>query len=58
VADLEQELKSGAMHVKLRSAVDVARGRPSLPACPTCGEQAEMLVRARGHVACANCAGA
>jgi len=58
VADLEQELKSGAMHVKLRSAVDVARGRPALPACPTCGEQAEMLVRARGHVACANCAGA
>lgn len=57
VADLEQELKSGAMHVKLRAAVDVARGRPALPGCPTCGAESELLVRARGHVACANCAG-
>lgn len=57
VADLEQELKSGAMHVKLHSSVDVARGKPSLPGCPTCGAEAELLVRARGHVACANCAG-
>jgi len=58
VADLEQELKSGAMHVKVRSRVDVARGRPALPGCPTCDSPAEMLVRARGHVACARCAGA
>jgi len=57
VADLEQELKSGAMHVKVRSLVDVARGRPALPACPTCGRPAEILVRARGHVACVMCAG-
>lgn len=56
VADLEQELKSGAMHVKVRSLVDVARGRPALPGCPTCGTPAEMLVRAHGHVACARCA--
>jgi hypothetical protein len=56
VADLEQELKAGAMHVKLRGPVDVARGRPALPACPTCGTPAEMLVRAHGHVACARCA--
>ena len=56
VADLEQELKSGAMHVKVRSLVDVARGKPALPACPTCGAAAEMLVRAKGHVACAQCA--
>jgi len=56
VADLEQELKAGAVHVKVRSLVDVARGRPALPACPTCGAGAEMLVRLRGHVACALCA--
>jgi len=56
VADLEQELKAGAVRVKLRSQVDVARGRPALPACPTCGTPAEMLVRAHGHVACARCA--
>lgn len=56
VADLEQELRSGAVHVKLKVPVDVARGRPALPNCPTCKEPAEMLVRARGHVACANCA--
>jgi hypothetical protein len=56
VAEIEQELKSGAMHVKVRATVDVARGRPALPACPTCGRSAEILVRARGHVACAMCA--
>ena len=56
VADLEQELRSGAMHVKLKVTVDVARGRPSLPACPGCGRPAEMLVRARGTACCAACA--
>ncbi|HEV2106090.1 MAG TPA: hypothetical protein VGU27_10205, partial [Candidatus Eisenbacteria bacterium] len=56
VADLEQELRAGAVHVKARSLVDVARGRPALPGCPTCGQPAEMLVRAHGHVACAACA--
>ncbi len=56
VAELEQELKAGAVHVKLKATVDVARGRPALPACPNCGASAEMLVRARGHVACAQCA--
>lgn len=56
VADLEQELKSGAVRVKVHSLVDVARGRPALPACPNCGAPAEMLVRAHGHVACALCA--
>ena len=55
VATIEQELRSGAMHVKLKSAVDVARGRPGLPACPTCGAPAEMLVRARGTACCAAC---
>ena len=30
VAELEQELRSGAMHVKLRAAVDVARDRKSV----------------------------
>lgn len=56
VLDLEQELKAGAVHVRLASEVDVARGRPALPACPTCGAPAEMLVRARGSVACVRCA--
>lgn len=56
VAEIEQELRSGAMHVKVRARVDVARGRPAMPACPTCGRSAEILVRARGHVACAMCA--
>jgi len=56
VADLEQELRSGAVRVRLRSRVDVARGRPELPACPSCGNPAEMLVRAHGAVACARCA--
>lgn len=56
VLKLEQELKAGAVHVRLQSLVDVARGRPALPACPTCGTPAEMLVRARGSVACVRCA--
>lgn len=56
VADLEQELRSGAMHVKLKVTVDVARGRPAMPACPGCGRPAEMLVRARGTACCAACA--
>ena len=57
VADLEQELRSGAVHVRLEARVDVARGVPELPACPTCGSRAEMLVRVRGTVACVRCAG-
>jgi len=56
VADLEQELRAGAVRVRLTSRVDVARGRPALPACPGCGAPAEMLVRARGSVACVRCA--
>jgi hypothetical protein len=56
VADLEQELRSGAMRVKVKGPVDVARGRPALPPCPSCGRPAEMLVRARGTVCCAACA--
>lgn len=56
VARIEQELKAGAVHVRLVSQVDVARGKPALPACPTCGAPAEMLVRARGSVACVRCA--
>ena len=56
VAELEQELRAGAVHVRLTSRVDVARGRPALPRCPTCGEEAEMLVRSHGTVACAKCA--
>jgi hypothetical protein len=56
VADLEQELRAGAVHVRLAARVDVARGVPELPACPTCGSRAEMLVRARGTVACVRCA--
>lgn len=55
VAELEQELRAGAVHVRVVSHVDVARGRPSLPACPGCGSPAEMLVRARGAVACERC---
>ncbi len=57
VAEIEQELRFGAVHVKLRSQVDVARGRPAPPACPSCGRRAEMLVRSHGHVACESCAG-
>ena len=56
VADLEQELRAGAVRLRLASRVDVARGRPALPACPRCGAPAEMLVRARGGVACEHCA--
>lgn len=56
IADLEQELRSGAVHVRLTSRVDVARGRPAQPACPSCGAAAEMLVRVRGSVACERCA--
>jgi hypothetical protein len=56
VADLEQELRAGAVHVRLTSRVDVARGRPALPGCPTCGAPAEMLVRSRSSVACVQCA--
>jgi hypothetical protein len=55
VADLEQELRAGAIRLRLTSRVDVARGRPALPACPGCGTPAEMLVRARGGVACVRC---
>jgi hypothetical protein len=56
VAELTQELRAGAVHVRLKSAVDVARGRPGLPACPSCGSPAELLVRVRGSVACVHCA--
>ncbi len=56
VADLEQELRAGAVRVRLTSRVDVARARPALPACPGCGAPAEMLVRARGAIACVRCA--
>lgn len=56
VAELEQEVRAGAMRVRLTSLVDVARGRPALPQCPTCGTPAEMLVRVRGSVGCARCA--
>ena len=55
VAELEQELRAGAVHLRLTSAVDVARGRPAPPACPTCGAPALMLMRVRGSVACVNC---
>ena len=55
VADLEQELRAGAVHVRLESRVDVARGKPALPACPSCGADAEMLVRLHGSVACPRC---
>jgi hypothetical protein len=55
-AELEQELRAGAMHVRLKGLVDVARGRPALPPCPTCGTPAEMLVRNHGHVSCVRCA--
>ena len=56
VADLEQELRAGAIRLRLSSRVDVARGKPGLPACPGCGTPAELLVRARGGVACVRCA--
>ena len=56
VADIEQELKSGAVHVRLAGRVDVARGRPELPPCPSCGTPADTLIRARGSIACLSCA--
>ncbi len=56
IATLEQELRSGAVHVRVAADVDVARGRPSLPPCPGCGRGAELLVRARGGVGCEHCA--
>jgi hypothetical protein len=56
VLELEQELRAGAVHVRLTSRVDVARGRPELPACPGCGAAAEMLVRTRGSIGCVRCA--
>ena len=56
VADLEQEVRSGAMRVRLVSAVDVARGRPAAPRCPSCGEPAEMLARVKGSIGCSRCA--
>lgn len=56
VARIEQELRSGAMHVKLRADVDAARGRVALPACPHCGRPAEMLVRDHGTALCPACA--
>lgn len=55
VAEIEQELRAGAIHLKLSGRVDVARGRPALPACPTCGTPADMLVRIKGAVACVRC---
>ncbi len=56
VADLEQEVRSGAMRVRLEARVDVARGRPEPPRCPTCGEPAEMLARVKGRIGCTRCA--
>ncbi len=55
VAEIEQELRAGAVHHKLSSRVDVARGRPAPPACPTCDALADMLVRLKGSVACVAC---
>ena len=56
VADIEQELRSGAVHVRLTGRVDVARGRPELPPCPSCGTPADTMIRARGSIACLSCA--
>ena len=56
VAVLEQEVRAGAVHVRLEALVDVARGRPEAPRCPACGSPAEMLLRIRGTVACPRCA--
>ncbi len=55
VAELEQELRAGAVHLRLTGPVDVARGKPALPACPTCGNAADLLMRVRGSVACVHC---
>ena len=46
----------GIPTIHASSRVDVARAHPGLPACPGCGAPAEMLVRARGGVACVCCA--
>jgi hypothetical protein len=56
VANLEQEVRSGAMRVRLEALVDVARGRPAAPRCPSCHEPAEMLVRVKGSIGCTRCA--
>jgi hypothetical protein len=56
VAKLEQELRAGAVRVRLAVPVDVARAKPALPKCPACGAEAEMLVRSRGAAACPRCA--
>jgi hypothetical protein len=55
VARLEQELRTGAVHLKLEASVDVARGRPGQPPCPSCHQPAELLVRSHGSVACEHC---
>ena len=55
VTEIEQEVRSGAVHRKLQGRVDVARGRPALPPCPTCGTPADMLVRMKGTIACVAC---
>jgi hypothetical protein len=55
-AELEQELRFGAVHVKLSGTVDVARARPQAPRCPGCGRAAEMLLRGHGGVGCLQCA--
>jgi len=56
VAQLEQELRTGAVHVRLSGPVDVARGRPAQPACPNCARPAELLMRTHGSVGCEHCA--
>jgi hypothetical protein len=56
VSELEQEVRAGAMHVRLTCLVDVARAQPARPQCPTCGATAEMLVRVRGSIGCVACA--
>ena len=53
VADVEQELRSGAMHVA-RAAVDVAR-RPALPPVPTAAVRPRCWC-APGTACCAACA--
>jgi hypothetical protein len=55
VASLEQELRAGAIHVRLVGEVDVARGVPQLPCCPACGHPAALLLRRQGSVGCLQC---
>jgi len=55
LTEIEQEVRAGAVHRKLTGSVDVARGRPALPACPSCGTPADMLVRMKGTIACVAC---